>query len=187
MVDKDRSFVSHRAGRWLSGIVTLLFFFLVQPATLYPIAAEGQNGEPSAIDFQAADLDGGSFDGLDLKGNIVLLDFWAVWCKPCLDAFPKLYELKADLADEDFQIVSIASYSGTAGDVKQFLQEYPTNYITVVGDEDLVYRYGVIGYPTYFLIDPLGDIYQKYVGDLPGLTDRIKSDVEGLEEKFGMR
>ena len=182
MVDKGQ-----HAGRSLTGIVTPLVCVFLQLAAPCAIAAEGQSSEQLAIDFEAVDLEGQPFNGLDLKGDIVLLDFWAVWCRPCLDAFPKFYELKTDMADEDFQIVSIASYSGTVDDVKQFLEEYPTNYITVVGDEDLIYHYGVIGCPTYFLIDPVGDIYQKYVGDLPGMTDRIKSDVEGLKEKFGIR
>lgn len=182
MVDKGQN-----AGRTLIGIVTPLVCVFLQLATPCAIAAEGQSREQLAIDFEAVDLEGQPFNGLDLKGDIVLLDFWAVWCRPCLEAIPKLNELTTDLAGEDFQIVSIASYSGTGDDVKQFLEEYPTNYITVVGDEDLIYRYGVIGYPTYFLIDPAGNIHQKYVGNLPGLMERIKSGVEGIEEKFGMR
>ncbi len=144
-------------------------------------------GEQLAIDFKAVDLEGRPFNGLDLKGKIVLLDFWAVWCTPCIDAIPELNQLTNDLAGDDFQIVSIASYSGTRDEVKRFLEDHPAEYTNVVGDEDLVYRYSVIGYPTYFLIDPRGNIHQKYVGALPGLMERIKSDVERLKEQFGMR
>ena len=151
------------------------------------MAAGEQKREPLAIDFEALDLEGHPFSGLDLKGRVVLLNFWAVWCPPCLEAIPKLNKLTRDLVGDHFQIVGIASYSGTGDDVKQFLEDHPAEYTMVVGDEDLIYRYGVIGYPTYFLIDPDGNIHQKYVGALPGLSERITAEVESLKAKFGMR
>lgn len=148
------------------------------------VVTQAQDKNPLAIDFQAVDLDGQPFSGLDLKGKIVLLDFWAVWCTPCIAAIPKLNRLDQDIAGEDFQIVSIASYSGTGDDVKQFLREHPAEYTMVIGDEDLVYRYGVIGYPTYFLLDPDGNIHKKLVGDLPEFEERIKKEVGVLKDKF---
>ena len=183
MLDKSHFLSRQRAGRRCGAVASLVVLSLLTAPS--GMLAEEQ-GEPLAVDFKAMDLEGRPFNGLDLKGKIVLLDFWAVWCAPCVEAIPKLNKLKRELADDDFQIVSIASYSGTGGDVKEFLEDHPAEYTMVVGDEDLIYRYGVIGYPTYFLIDPVGNIHQKYVGALPGLAERIKSDVEGLKTKFGM-
>ena len=187
MANKDHSFLSRRAARSIIGIVTFLYFILLQLAIPLAIAAEGQKGEQQAIDFEAVDLEGRAVNGLDLKEKIVLMDFWAVWCVPCLDAIPELNQLMSEFDGEEFQIVGIASYSGTGDDVKQFLEDHPADYTMVVGDEDLVHRYGVIGYPTYFLIDPDGNIQEKYVGALPGLMERIRSDVEVVKDKFDIR
>ena len=65
--------------------------------------------------------------------------------------------------------------------MKIFLEDYEVDYTVVVADEDLVYRYGVIGYPTYFLIAPSGEIHAKYVGALADLDDRILRDIESRQ------
>ncbi len=52
----------------------------------------------------------------------------------------------------------------------------------MIADEDLVYRLGVIGYPTYLLVGPDGAVYKRYVGELPNLTDRIMRDVVMLQQ-----
>ena len=142
--------------------------------------------EPLAIDFEAVDLEGQPFHGIDLKGRIVLLDFWAVWCAPCLDAFPKLTKLARDLEDEPFELVGIALYSGDYEHVREFLEAYEADYPIVVGEEDLAFRYGVIGYPTYLLVDPEGNEVKRYVGALPGLEERVKADVLQLKQEFGL-
>ena len=54
-----------------------------------------------------------------------------------------------------------------------------------MGDNDeMSQRYGVIGFPTYFLITPEGAVFKKYVGELPGLFDRIRKDVDKINEKY---
>ena len=116
----------------------------------------------------------------------MLLDFWAVWCAPCLDAFPKLTELARDLEDEPFELVGIALYSGDYEQVREFLEAYEADYPIVVGEEDLAFRYGVIGYPTYLLVDPEGNVVMRYVGALPGLEERVKADVLQLKHEYGL-
>jgi len=132
------------------------------------------------IDFQATDLHGVPFHGISLKGKTVLLDFWAVWCPPCIKAFPVLGRLDTDLKGKDFQVLGIAVFSGTVEDVANFVEEYEVTYQVVIGDEDLVEWFGVIGYPTYFLISPEGAIANKYVGDWPDLYENVKADVAAL-------
>jgi thiol-disulfide isomerase/thioredoxin len=155
--------------------------------TATPVALDASAPtELLAIDFAAVDLDGQPFRGIDLKGRIVLLDFWAVWCPPCLDAFPKLTKLARDLEGEPFELVGIALYSGDHEHVGEFLEAYEAGYMNVVGEEDLAFRYGVIGYPTYLLIDPQGAVFKRYVGALPGLEERVKADVRELKDKYGL-
>lgn len=176
----------------LAALAATGFTGTVTRSTSTPFVASGTLDEPSeapqplAIDFEAVDLEGRPFHGIDLKGRIVLLDFWAVWCAPCLDAFPKLTALARDLEDEPFELVGLALYSGDHEDVRDFLTGYTADYTVVVGADDLAIRYDVIGYPTYLLIDPEGNIAKKYVGAVSGLEERVKADVRELEKKYGL-
>jgi thiol-disulfide isomerase/thioredoxin len=142
-----------------------------------------QTATKPAIDFVATDLNGKPFYGRSLEGKIVLLDFWAVWCPPCLKAIPVLGKLHRDLGGEDFQVLGIAVYSGTREDVSGLVREHHIEYPMVVGDDDIVEDFGVIGYPTYFVIDPEGAVYKKYVGELEDLYDRVARDVATLKER----
>ncbi len=136
-----------------------------------------------AIDFKATDLKGNPFYGRSLEGKIVLLDFWAVWCPPCLKAIPVLGKLHRDFGGEDFHVLGMAVYSGTGEDVSSFIQEHDIEYPMVVGDDDIVEDFGVIGYPTYFVIDPGGNVYKKYVGELEDLYGRVAKDIAILKER----
>lgn len=140
---------------------------------------------PTAIDFAATDLDGSPFSGASLRGKVVLLDFWAVWCAPCITAIPKLNHLQAEFADYDFEVVGLAVHSGTVEDVRQFAAEHGMRYRVVVGDEELPYRYGVIGYPSYFLIDRQGNQVRKLVGALPDLEEKVIAEIKALVASSG--
>ena len=134
------------------------------------------------LDFGAVNLDGSSFDASVLKGTNVLLDFWAVWCVPCVDAFPKLDRLERDFRNQQFSVLGITVYSGSHADVESFLQDYDLDFRVVVADEELAERFGVIGYPTYFLISRQDTIHKQYVGVLPHLYDEIAADLAALEQ-----
>ncbi len=135
-----------------------------------------------AIDFQAIDLKGKTFNAISLRGKAVLLDLWAVWCAPCIAAFPTLKKLNQDLKKENFEVVGVAVYSGNYKDVRSFIEKHKLDYKIVVGDEDLAERFGVIGFPTYFLIAPDGNIHKKYVGEAKNLYSEVKKEVLGLQQ-----
>ena len=138
---------------------------------------------PHITEVQAINLDGSPFLGASLKGKVILLDFWAVWCGPCLKAFPDLVKLNRDLAGQNFEVISIASYSGTAQDVLPVVEQYAIDYRVLIGDPTLVERFGVIGFPTYFLMGPDGTLVKKYVGEVAQLYDRVKNDVRAIQSE----
>ena len=123
------------------------------------------------------DLDGNQFQGSSLEGKIVLLDFWAVWCGPCLAAFPALNRLSQDFKHRNFEIIGIASYSGTRADVQEVVEQYNVGYTIILGEISLIKKFGVIGLPTYFLMGPDGTVARKYVGEVKDLYERITADI----------
>ncbi len=136
--------------------------------------------EPLPAGYDGVELDGMPFVAAELHGKVVLLDFWAVWCAPCITAVPKLNGLQAEFGGDEFEVIGYAVYSGPGEDVASFAQQHGIEYRVVVGNNDLTFDYGVIGYPSYFLIDQEGRKVRKYVGALPDLQERIGADVRLL-------
>ena len=166
------------AARRLCGVVALAVALAISTTSA---GAEGPTDDRLAIDFDATTLNGAPFHGFDLKGRIVLLDVWAVWCRPCIDAFPTLNTLAREFAGRNVEVIGVAVHSGTRDEVAAFLEGYDIDYRMVVAADDVAYHLDVIGFPTYLLVGTDGAIYQRYVGDLESLTDRLARDVQLLE------
>ncbi len=106
----------------------------------------------------------------DLRGKVVLIDFWATWCAPCRKGVPDLVALKNEFKDKGVEIVGISvdalTKGGvTAADVIPFMKEYKINYPIVRGDELAISAFGGIKtIPTTFLIDKKGRVVVKHEG-----------------------
>lgn len=175
--DSHRQSLKSRIASWRKlrpGRLALLLFLLAG----FGLHAIGE--PPPGIDFRAVDLKGEVFHGDSLRGKVVLLDFWATWCSPCIAAFPTLSKWQQEYGERGLEVVGIASFSGTPQEVAEFLSQRSAGYTMVVGDEDLVERFGVIGFPTYFLIGRDGKVFNKYVGEMKFSKDRLLADLEKL-------
>lgn len=130
--------------------------------------------------FQGLRLDGSPFDSGDLLGGFVLLDFWGVWCPPCIGAFPKLSRLHDDFSNRGFQVVGLAVLSGTPEEVAEFLEEFDVTYLVVVVERDVPRLFNVLAYPSYFLLGPAGEIVKAYQGQPNDLYELVAADLEAL-------
>ena len=127
-----------------------------------PVERPGGKAAPS---FTLQDLNGKPVSLSDFKGKVVILDFWATWCGPCVIEIPHFIELYEQYKDRGFAMVGISLDRQGVGIVKSFIQKYRVNYPILMTDGQVDKAYGGITYiPTTFVIDAAGNIRQKYVG-----------------------
>jgi cytochrome c biogenesis protein CcmG, thiol:disulfide interchange protein DsbE len=159
--------------------VVLVALHLAASTLLAPVTSFASDGAPlrEAPDFTHADLEGNQFRLSSYRGKLVLLNFWATWCAPCLAEIPKFVAWQRKYGAAGLQIVGV-SMDDTATPVKRAYEKHHLNYPVVMGDAHLGERFGgVLGLPLSYLIDPQGRIVARYQGELnlKQLEAQIKS------------
>jgi thiol-disulfide isomerase/thioredoxin len=127
----------------------------------------------------------------DLRGRVVMLEFWATWCKPCQEMFPKLTELHAQQAGNGLEIIAITrhymAYGGTLEAKAEELElirgtivQHGVSFsVAVAEDENLQNVYGANGLPTVVLIDRTGFVrYAGPGGEDPALQKTLQQSLD---------
>jgi cytochrome c biogenesis protein CcmG, thiol:disulfide interchange protein DsbE len=130
-----------------------------------------------APDFTRTDLAGKTLSLRRYRGKIVLLNFWATWCGPCITELPTLEAWQNTYGAAGLQIVGV-SMDDDSAPVKRAYEKYRLNYPVAMGDTQLAEIFGgVLGLPLSYLIDPDGRVVGRYQGelDLAQLESKIKS------------
>jgi thiol-disulfide isomerase/thioredoxin len=135
------------------------------------------------LDFTLKDLNNADVRLADFKGQVILLDFWATWCGPCITEIPEYNKLQAKYADKGVKVVGVTLVSGAASEVKPFVARHNMKYTVLMGDDEQAYDFNIIGFPTTFIITPDMKIYKRYIGVTPKKSAQIEADIERLLEK----
>jgi cytochrome c biogenesis protein CcmG, thiol:disulfide interchange protein DsbE len=103
----------------------------------------------------------------DIKGKVVLVDFWASWCGPCKQSFPTLDELQKKYGPQGFVIVAV-NEDEKKSDMDEFKKQHPVSF-TIVRDADaeskkLIEKVDVSAMPSSFLIDTSGKVRFVHTG-----------------------
>ncbi|MHC4728919.1 MAG: TlpA disulfide reductase family protein, partial [Planctomycetota bacterium] len=121
-------------------------------------------GKPAPA-FTLQDLNGNNVSLADFRGKVVIIDFWATWCPPCIREIPDFIELYDQYKDKGFEMVGISLDQAGISVVKSFAQKVKINYPVMMTDGRVDKAYGgITSIPTTFIIDPAGNIRKKYVG-----------------------
>ncbi len=124
-------------------------------------------------------VDGSETFSLDKqKGKVVLIDFWATWCAPCISELPHLQKLSEAYDPDEFAMIGIVLESGDREDIEEFIEKRSITYPNLLGEEGSKESFGpFLGYPTKYLIDKDGYVVKKYFGVV---GDQVTKDVEQL-------
>ena len=114
------------------------------------------------------------------RGNVLVLDFWATWCGPCIAEIPELNRLQEKYGDKGVKVIGVTLASGQPKEVKPFITRNKMKYTVLMGDDDQAYDFNLVGFPTTYLVTKDLKIYRKYIGAGPGKSGRLEADIQSL-------
>jgi len=153
------------------GIITL--------ALLAGCTNKGKEGATAAApDFTLQDISGKKVRLADLKGKVVMLEFWATWCPPCRAEIPAVERLHREYGDKGLTVLAITLDEGGWDEVKAFIAESKISYTVLKGTEDVSAEYKIRLIPATFLIDKEGNIRKQYMGG--GSNEALEQEIKAL-------
>lgn len=126
-----------------------------------------------APDFELQDLNHITSQLSTNKGKVILLDFWEIWCGPCIGSIPKLKELIEKYPADQFEIWSIVNDSSTFSKVKTIAERKEINYRILFGKKGLAKQYFLTAVPLYVLVDPDGIVKHAQFGFSPKIEEEL--------------
>jgi thiol-disulfide isomerase/thioredoxin len=135
-------------------------------------------GKP-APDFELELLDGKRFHLADAKGKVVVLDFWATWCGPCIQAMPQVEKAAGEFDAKDVQLVAV-NLQETPQQIKAMLERHQLKIPRVALDRDggVAERYQANAIPQTVVIGRDGTIARLFVGGGPKFGDQLREAIK---------
>lgn len=133
--------------------------------------AKTETGDVKAANFTLIDLEGKEMKLSDYAGKVIILDFWATWCPPCVQEIPHFNELSKEYADSGLVVLGVSVDRDGAEAVVKFKSKSPIDYRVAMVNQETYQVYQSYlppgeqgGIPFTFVIDRKGSIRQHYVG-----------------------
>jgi peroxiredoxin len=126
--------------------------------------------------FSSTDPQGKPIALADLKDRVVLVDFWATWCPPCVASMPALESIHRDFGGRGFSVIGVNQEKGEEQLVRDFLGDHKITFPIAMDDNKIAHEWGVYTFPTSFLVGRDGVVKKTYRGVTHEET--LRKDVE---------
>ena len=128
--------------------------------------------------FKLADLDNKNWDSNDLKGKVIVINFWFTACKPCILEMPHLNKLVAE--NKDKAVVFLAPAPEEEQQIKKFLKKYSFDYNIVPASLDFINELKIENFPTHLVVDKKGIIKQVLIGYADDIKEKLQAEINKL-------
>jgi thiol-disulfide isomerase/thioredoxin len=136
-----------------------------------------------APEFTAKNVLGGDLKSDDLKGKVVVVDFWATWCVPCKAEIPEYNEMRRRFAGQDVEFLGV-TFESTEKELKKFQAEVKMDYPVIWGTEAIDVGFGGHrGFPTTFLVGKDWKVYRQISGNTGAKMEMLEKDITLLLNK----
>jgi thiol-disulfide isomerase/thioredoxin len=172
--------------KWLIGIVAALGLGVLTLPTFLThdddhggaTAGAQCNAGPAKLDLTMKDMQGKDFRLADLKGKVVLLNFWATWCAPCRAEIPDFVTVYNEHKDKGFVIVGVLT-EDSPDQVPPFVSEMKMNYPITMITPEMEDAYGpLFGLPASVLIARDGSVCKRHFG--PMSKEMLQKEIKPL-------
>lgn len=149
---------------------------------LIPLIIYSQEKGKEAPAFSGKTADGETVSLSDYKGKVLVVDFWASWCRPCKEGYPFLLELFDQYSDKDFSVLGI-NLDEEVSNMTNFLKKLgkEVKFKNISDSESKIGNiYKVEAIPTTLIIDKKGKVRYSTLGYNPDEKSKFKSEIEAL-------
>ncbi len=154
-------------------VVALLAYGLTRDPNIVESPLPGRE----AFDFQSTTLAGDTLSLSDLRGKVIVLNFWASWCVACIDEHANFVRAERYYGEDEFQMLGVV-YQDSPENARRWMQRMGGSWPSVIDpDARIAIDYGVYGVPETYFIDPSGRIAYKQIGPVswPILRQKVDS------------
>jgi len=134
-------------------------------------------------DFKLKDINNRLTSFSDIKGDkLTIVDFWATWCKPCIQAIPRLNKINSEYKEKGVELIGITVDSPrNAAKIKPFAHTYNMAYhILRDPNSEIATNFNVTVFPTLFIINSNNEIVFRHQGFKPGDEHHITAELDRL-------
>ena len=152
-------------------------------AIVSPLAAselKRWSGKPAAPPIDLLTVDGTALSLHQLRGKVVLVNFWATWCEPCVTEMPALQRVRDQLSADGFEVLAVNYQEGPAR-IGAFIDKMSLT-LPVVRDTDgsVARAWGARVFPASYLVDRAGNIRHSVSGDADWTSPQLVSTIRTL-------
>jgi peroxiredoxin len=150
--------------------------FLIADSLRETVVSVGDRAPSFAITTDS----GKRITNADFGGKVLVLNFWATWCPPCVDEMPSLQAMAQQLAPKGVVVLGVSVDKNPAA-YQRFLRQARITFATARDPQsDISAEYGTFKYPETYVIDSTGRVRQKHIGPRDWLDPELVKSIESL-------